>query len=46
MENLLEEISFNAGGDCTAREVVVDRAYVMSKMGYETKTKDLKKYIL
>ena len=46
MENLLEEISFNAGGDTTAREVVVDKKYVTEKLGGERKTKDLKKYIL
>ena len=46
VENLLEEISFNAGGDSTAMEVVIDKKYVIDKMGGETKTKDLKKYIL
>ena len=45
MENLLEEISFNAGGE-EQKEIVVDRDYVMSKLGGERKTKDLKKYIL
>ncbi len=46
MENLLEDISFNAGGDTTAKEVVVDAEYVNQKMGTEKKAKDLKKYIL
>jgi len=46
MENLLEEISFEAGGDTTAREIVIDRAYVKNKLEVERKTKDLKKYIL
>ena len=46
MENLLEDISFEAGGDTMAKEVIVDRKYVVSKLGSETKTKDLKKYIL
>lgn len=46
MENLLEEISFNAGGDTMAKEVVIDKDYVTNKIGGETKTKDLKKYIL
>lgn len=46
MENLLEDISFEAGGDTMAKEVVVDRKYVVEKLGGETKTKDLKKYIL
>lgn len=45
MENLLEEISFNAGGE-TAKEIVVDKSYVSEKLGVERKTKDLKKYIL
>ncbi len=45
MENLLEEISFNAGGEM-AKEVVIDKAYVAEKLGTERKTKDLKKYIL
>lgn len=46
MENLLEEISFNADGSSMDREVIVDKKYVLSKLGGETKTKDLKKYIL
>ncbi len=46
MENLLEDISFNAGGDSTAREVVIDADYVNQKMGTEKKAKDLKKYVL
>ncbi len=46
MENLLEDISFNAGGDTTAKEVVVDADYVNQKMGTEKKAKDLKKYVL
>ena len=45
MENLLEEISFNADGS-SAKQIVVDRAYVTERLGGETKTKDLKKYIL
>ena len=46
VENLLEDVSFNAGGDTTAKEVVIDKAYVLNKLGGETKNKDLKKYIL
>lgn len=46
MENLLEDVSFNAGGDTTAREVIIDKAYVLDKLGVEQKTKDLRKYIL
>ena len=45
MENLIEEISFTACGD-EQKEIVIDRAYVIEKMGGDTKTKDLKKYIL
>ncbi len=44
MENLLEDISFMADG--TAKEVIVDKAFVTEKLGIEKKTKDLKKYIL
>ena len=46
MENLLEDISFNAGSDTTAKQVVIDKAYVAEKLGTEKKVKDLKKYIL
>lgn len=46
MEELLEEVSFNAGGNEPARKVVVDKAFVENKLGVEKKTKDLKKYIL
>ena len=45
MENLIEEISFEACGD-GEKEVVIDSAYVINKLGGDTKTKDLKKYIL
>ena len=44
MENLIEDISFEADG--TGKEVVIDRAFVIDKLGGETKEKDLKKYIL
>ena len=44
MENLIEDISFEADG--SAKEVVIDSAYVLEKMGGDNKTKDLKKYIL
>ena len=45
MENLLEDVSFNAGGE-TAKQVVIDRAFVAEKLGTDKKAKDLKKYIL
>ena len=44
MENLLEEVSFNADGE--TKEVVIDRAFIEDKLGKEMKSKDLKKYIL
>ena len=44
MENLLEDVSFEAGGD--QKEVIIDKAFVTEKLGVETKSKDLKKYIL
>ena len=44
MENLLEDVSFLADGE--QKEVVIDRAFVIEKLGGEAKTKDLKKYIL
>ena len=44
MEELLEDVSFDADG--TQNEVVVDKEYVIKKLGIEKKTKDLKKYIL
>lgn len=45
MEELLEDISFNADG-MTDREVVIDKKFVEEKLGAENKSKDLKKYIL
>ena len=45
MENLIEEISFEACGD-GEKQTVIDRAFVIEKLGGDTKSKDLKKYIL
>lgn len=45
MENLIEEISFEACGD-GEKQTVIDRAFVINKLGGDTKSKDLKKYIL
>ncbi|MBQ0099843.1 MAG: ATP-dependent protease ATPase subunit HslU, partial [Firmicutes bacterium] len=42
MEKLLEDVSYNAGGDYSEYEVVVDEKYVCTKLGLEEKTKDLK----
>ncbi len=46
MENLLEDVSFNAGGGEPAKQVVIDAEYVNQKLGTEKKAKDLKKYVL
>ena len=46
MEELLEDVSFNAGGDEPPYKVVVDKAFVENRLGAEKKSKDLKKYIL
>ncbi len=44
MENLLEEVSFNADG--VEKEIVIDKKYVEEKFGKELQQKDFKKYIL
>ena len=44
MENLLEDVSFLAEG--MGKQVVVDKQFVLDKMGALSKSKDLKKYIL
>ena len=46
MENLIEDVSFEADGSDGEREVVIDREFVINKLGGENKSKDLKKYIL
>jgi len=46
MEKLLEQLSFDAGGDHPMTEVKIDRKYVVSKLGSEKAKRDLKKYIL
>ena len=46
MENLLEDISFNAGGDHPLVEVKVDAQYVSEHLKDEIRNEDLKKYIL
>jgi len=45
MERLLEDISFNAGGDYPLTEVVIDCKYVSEHIA-DTKSQNLKKYIL
>ena len=46
MENLLEDISFNAGNLTSTVEVVVDRHYVETHLESSIKAQNLKKYIL
>ncbi len=46
MEMLLEEVSFNAGGEGDAVDLVVDKAYVEEHLDKAIKTLNLKKYIL
>ena len=45
MENLIEEISFEADGK-EDKEIVIDSKYVIEKLGGDTKIKDLKKFII
>ena len=45
MEVLLEDVSFNADGKM-AQQIVIDKNFVIQKLGCGTKSKDLKKYIL
>ena len=44
MENLLEDVSFSADG--TGVAVVIDKEFVINKLGKDKISKDLKKYIL
>ena len=46
MENLVEDISFNAGGDHPMIEMVIDENYVVDHMPETLKSQNLKKYIL
>ncbi len=46
MENLLDDISFNAGGDYPMTEVVIDSKYVKEHFADMVKNQNLKKYIL
>lgn len=45
IENLLEDISFNAGGNHPVIDLKIDAAYVREHLG-ETENRDLHKYIL
>ena len=46
MENLVEDISFNAGGDHPVVEIVIDEKYVAERVPESLKQQNLKKYIL
>ena len=46
MEYLLEDISYNAGGDYPLTQVEINRAYVEEHLKSITKDRDLKKYVL
>ncbi len=46
VENLLEDISFNAGGDYPLTKVVIDGAYVSEHMSSSLNGEDLGKFIL
>ena len=45
MEKLLEDISFNAGGDHPMTEILIDKKYVLDHIS-DTKGQNLKKFIL
>ena len=46
MENLIEDISFNAGGDIPLTQVIIDKKYVDEHLNYTESARNLKKYIL
>ena len=43
---MLEDISFNAGGDMPDVDVVINGEYVREHLGGDTKKADMKRYIL
>jgi ATP-dependent HslUV protease ATP-binding subunit HslU len=45
MEKLLEEVSFEAGNGA-AKQVVVDAAYVDTRLGELSRSEDLARYVL
>jgi len=45
-EQMLEDISFNAGGDMPDVDVVVNGEYVRKHLGNDSKMMDMKRYIL
>lgn len=46
LEFLLEDVSFNANGDGTLKDVIIDKEYVDKAFSDTTRKYDLKKYIL
>lgn len=46
MEQLLEDVSFNAGGDHPVINLKIDKAYVSEKLSKNLKNRNLKKYVL
>lgn len=46
MEMLIEDISFNAGGDHPLIKVKIDKNYVLEKLGKTLSKRNLKKYII
>ncbi len=46
MENLLEDISFNASGTHPMVDMVIDAAYVRERLKRFAREKDLEKFIL
>ena len=42
----MEDLSFNAGGDHPAVDVVIDKKYVDEHLSKQVKKHDLKKFIL
>lgn len=46
LEMLLEDISFNAGGDHPMTDVIIDKAYVTKAFANFKKDHDLRKYVL
>lgn len=46
MEQLLEDVSFNASNKKPYEEIVIDKKYVQEKLGINEKEKDFKKFIL
>lgn len=46
MENLLDDVSFKSDGEQIKGEFIIDKNYIVDKLGKDIKSKDLKKYIL